>query len=291
MFRSVRRVTAVAGLVGLGVALVVAFWLRSQRDLPVVLLHPEIPAARWQAYLADVAKTRRPRDALAPVAEAFRRVNQAEVAATGPLPTQDGRYVAAVTALHEAAWQFAQRRAPEELIEFGRRRGLLLADRLDAWLTECKRRGVDPSDSLNADTQATREYVAAGGLFVRFAEGAGFIDRHALHAQRLPMMQALFVHHWVSLLGARIDLSDFVRADEHEWLRRWRLEYQLAAPLDRRLEAADGLRNIGRYPADLNAGALLYLAGRYVDAARRLEGLTDPRAVSYRRMALRAASK
>lgn len=287
-----RRIAPVVGLVALGLALVAFFWMRTQRDVKVQLVHPEISAARWSAYLADIAKARRPTKQLAPVVAAFEAVNRAEVeadAAPGRLPHTDPDYVAAVAAFQEAAWQFTQRRTTAELLEFGRRRGLLLADRLDAFLGDCKARGVDPAESLRATTAPTRAYVAAGGVFVRFAQATGFVDGYALRAERLPMMQALFIHHWVSLLAPRIDLHDFVRADEREWLARWRLEFQTGTTISRRLEAADALRAVSGYPADLNAAALLYGAGRYVDAARRLEGLADPRAVAWRRMALRAA--
>jgi hypothetical protein len=269
----VRRLAAVTGLVLLGISLVVVYWLRTQRDVTVELVHPDVPAERWNAYMKAVSAARDPAKALAPVVAAFEHVNRVEVAA--------------VAALGEAAWQYAQRRSTEELLDLGRRRGLLLASRLDTYLEECARRRVEPGASLGGDDVATRAYVDAGGAFVRFAEHGGFIEGGKLRADRLPLMQALFVHHWVGLLNARIDLHDYVRADEREWLLRWRVEWQTGVPLERRLAAADALRRVKSYPADLNAGVLLYLAGRRAEAARRLEGLTSPRAVSYRRMALR----
>ena len=285
-----RRVAAVTGLVLLGISLVVVYWLRTQREVPVELVHPEVAPERWQAYLEAVDGARDPAEAVAPVAAAFERVNRAEVAADaapGRLPHQDPAYAAAVVALGEAAWQYAQRRSTEELLDLGRRRGLLLATRLDAYLEDCARRRVDPTAALDGTDDTTRAYVAAGGAFVRFAEQGGFIEDGKLRAERLPLMQALFVQHWMGLLSARISLHDYVRPDEREWLLRWRVEWQTGVSLDRRLAAADALRAVKGYPADLNAGALLYLAGRKGDAARRLEGLTTPRAVAYRRMALR----
>ena len=104
---------------------------------------------------------------------------------------------------------------------------------------------------------------------------------------RLPFLQALFVHHWLSLLRPALHLDGFVRADEREWLHRWRLEFQTGGHLGRRLAAADALRAVAGYPADLNAAALLYQTGRFGDAARRLTGLTSPRAVAWRRLAER----
>ncbi len=286
-----RRTLSLAGLTVLGVALVAAYWLRTHRDVAVALIHPEIPAADWQGYLEAVAAAPVP-EAIRPVALAFERVNRAEVAAgaaPGHLPQSNPAYAEAVAALGEAAWQYAQVRTTAELLDLGRRRGLLLADRLDTYLTDCARRGVDPLTSLTDDHPTTRAYVAAGGAFVRFAEGGGFVVDGHLRAELLPLMQALFVQHWLGLLDRRLSLHDFVRPEEREWLLRWRVEWQSGATLDRRLEAADALRTLAGYPADLNAAVLLYHAGRFPDAARRLEALTDPRAVSYRRMALRAA--
>ncbi len=287
-----RRAAAVTGLVLLGISLVVVYWLRTQRDVTVELVHPDVSAERWSAYLEAVRSARDPAKALAPVVAAFEHVNRVEVAAgagPGRLPHENPAYAAAVTTLGEAAWQYAQIRSTEELLDLGRRRGLLLASRLDTYLEDCARRRVDPSAALRGDEAATRAYVDAGGVFVRFAEQGGFIEDGKLRAERLPLMQALFVHHWIGLMSARVDLHDYLRADEREWLLRWRVEWQTGVSLDRRLAAADALRTVKSYPADLNAGALLYLAGRRAEAAKRLDGLTSARAVSYRRMALRTS--
>ena len=83
-------------------------------------------------------------------------------------------------------------------------------------------------------------------------------------------------------------VDEQVWPEERAWLLRWRVEYQPGGQVDEQVAAADELAVVAGYPVDLNAGVVLFRAGRYAEAARRFARSTHPRAVAYRRMAERA---
>ncbi len=281
----VRPPLAVAGLVLVGVLVGSLALLQAQREVPVEMFHPEIDPARFAAWLEAVRAAPEPTaEDMAPVVDAFVALNRAEVEANarpGALPHDDHAYAAALDALRARAEGFANIRGPEALMWLGRRRGLVLAGALREWLKVAAATRLDPAEALS--DERARPYVDAGGAFVRFAESGGFVEAGALREDRLPMLQALFAHHWAGLVGPRVPLEAQLRADEREWTLRWRVELQEAAPLERRLAAAEALEAVPGYPAKINAAVLLYRAGRATQASPRREGRAGPRAVVYRR--------
>ena len=257
----------------------------SQRPTAVELIHPDVPAEAWTAYVTQV-KASPPPDA-EPLLAAFVAANRAEAAA-GPMPINSADYLRAAQALERAAWNFIQLRPPADFLRVGRYQGLQLIERLRAFLAECAQRGTQPADALAAaqPSKITQAYIDAGGAFVHFAEAGGFIRDGALVETHLPFLQALFIDHWISPLNHQRPMRSLLESDEHRWLLQWKVEWQSAGDLDRRVAAADRLaKSRADYPAQLNAGVLLYHAGRYADAAERFTQSAHPRAQAYLRQA------
>lgn len=287
-----RKPLAITGLAVLAIAVGLSAWLWTRRDVEVVLVHPEIPPERWQAYLQAVQQAAPPpAEAVNPLLTAVAAHNRAEVhhglAADGATLARLG---AASNTLSEAAWQFIQARTPEEYLQLGRLRGLELIDRLEALLAHVAQ-GNEPLPTVLAAADpppVVRQYIEAGGAFVLFAEQGGFVEGGRLVPHRISLLQALFIHHWLAPLRHRYAPLGFVRADEQEWLQRWRAEWQRDGSLPARLRAIEALRGVTGYPADLNAGVLLYQAGRFAEAAEHFARAAGPLATRYRRMAERA---
>lgn len=287
-----RRTLAVVGLVVLIGALVAfGLWRRAQ-VVEVVALHPPVEAAEWAAYLARVRALDPGGEAVVvPLLQDFAALNAAEVASVDP--AGDAGYAAAARAWRVSAARFVDRRGVEAFLDVGRRQGMRLAEKLAALLAWCDARGMAPGEAVRlVDPPAVvAEYVAVGGGFVRFAEAGGLLRDGRLVEARLPFVQALFMEHWVAPLRGRAPVDEFVWPAERVWLLRWRVEYQPGGSVEERVAAADELRVVAGYPADLNAGVVLFGAGRFAEAARRFGRSTHPRAIAYRRMAERAAAR
>lgn len=286
------RPLAVLGLVALLGALVgVGLWRRSQ-TVEVEPLHPPIDDAQWADYLTKVrALDPGPKDIVVPLLDGFAALNAAEVASDDP--PGDSVYAGAARVWIDEASGFARRRGVDAFLAVGRRQGMRLAERLAALLDWCDANDMSPAEAVRmADPPpVVAEYVAVGGGFVRFAEQGGLLRQGRLVEARLPFVQALFIEHWIAPLRGRMPVDEQLWPAERAWLLRWRVEYQPVGQVDEQLAAADELRAVAGYPVDLNAGVLLYRAGRYAEAARRFARSTHPRAIAYRRMAERAAAR
>lgn len=256
-----------------------AWWALSRAPAAIELIRPPIPDADWARYQAAA-------EASAPVkrAEAFLeavvQANRAEVAA-GADPTQSTRFRLAADGLRATAWQFAQRATPEGYMRLGRQRGIALIAALDALLAWCRAQGTTPVAALALDPlpPPVQAYVDLGGGFVRFAEEAGLIVDGAL--TRRPFVQALFLRHWMAPLTQSMPLDAFMTPEERTWYLRWKVEWQAKGSLESRLAAADELRAVAGYPADLNAGVILAQAGRRAEARARFAKAGGERAAAY----------
>lgn len=256
-----------------------AAWYFTRPPAAIELVRPPLASADWDRYRAEVAKTTAP-----PKAEAFLatviEANRAEVNA-GPEPSGAPMLKIAADALRVAAWQYAQRVTPEGYMRLGRQRGVQLIAALDALLEWCRAQGTTPVAALALEPRPApvARYVDLGGGFVRFAEDAGLIVDGAL--KRRPFVQALFLRHWMAPLTQSMPLDAFTTPEERTWYLRWKVEWQTKGQLDSRLAAADELRAVKGYPADLNAGVLLAQAGRKAEARARFEKAGTARAKAY----------
>lgn len=287
-----RRHLAIVGLTALVAGIVLLGVWRAAQDVDPEQLHPPIDPASWTAYLQQVrAITPPPERAVAPLLTAFAELNEAEVRSGDP--GHDPLYAAAALRWRNAADDFVQRRGGADYLDIGRRQGMRLAERLARLLAYCDAHGLSLTEALALPDrpEAVEAYVAVGGGFVRFAADGGLLRDGRLVEERLPFVQALFIEHWVAPLRGRVPLDAHLWPAERAWLLRWRVEYQRAGSLESRLAAADELAGVPDYPAHLNAGVLLYDAGRYAEAARRFAQSSHPQAVAYRRMAERAAER
>lgn len=283
------RTLAVVGLVALiGALLGVGFWRRAQ-NVEVEPLHPVIEAAEWTAYVARLrALPVGPEGVVVPLLTSFAELNAAEVRSEDP--PSDAVYSAAMRRWVGDAVLFAERRGADGFVNEGRRQGMRLAEKLAALLAWCDAEGVSPRDAVRMvdPPGVVVDYIAVGGGFVRFAEQGGLLRQGRLVEARLPFVQALFVEHWIAGVRGRVAVDEQVWPEERAWLLRWRVEYQPGGQVDEQVAAADELAVVAGYPVDLNAGVVLFRAGRYAEAARRFARSTHPRAVAYRRMAERA---
>lgn len=243
------------------------------------LERPPVPALTWAAYVRQVeAAPAIPEARAAPLLAAFERANRAEVESGGEVTAAAAQ---AAAELAENAWQFAQLYTPEVYVALGRRRGLELRTRLDALLAWCRENGKTPAEALALKPTPLEALVAVGGPFLRFAESAGLVAEGRVVPGHEPFLQAVFLQHWIAPLRGRMPLDAWLSGDERTWYLRWKVELQAAAPLDRRLAAADELAVLPDYPADLNAGVLLLQAGRKSEAAERLRRSRHPKAAEY----------
>ena len=217
-----------------------------------------------------------------PLITAVVAANRAEVAA-GADPRSSPAFLAAADAVRTQAWQFAQRTSPEAFMQLGRQRGVAMIAAIEALLAWCDATGTRIADALEMPDPAppVKAYVDLGGGFVRFAETAGFIVDGEL--RDAPFVQALFLRHWMAPLTQSMPMDAFVTRDERTWHLRWKVESQTQGTLDSRLAAAEELRAVTGYPSDLNAGVLLFEAGRIDEARARFEKAGGPRAAAYLR--------
>ncbi len=259
----------------------------SSRTVEPALVHPSIEPAAWDAYVKRVQDGPEPPPNLAaPVLQAFADVNRAEAAAQGD-PAEDLRYLKAAQAMREAAWHLYELRSADEYLQLGRRQAFRLSDAAARLLAHCE--GQPLEACLAAGGPAVVDYVDVGGRFVGHASRMGLVVDGRLVDARIPLLQAVFLQHWMAWVRHRADPSGFLWPAERAWWLRFKVELQTTAPVDERVAAADELRAFGDYPVDLNAGVLLYEAGRFADAARRFQRSPLPQAEAYRRAAARRA--
>ena len=281
-----RRWAAIGGLTLLAAAAYFAVRMWDAREVAVELVRPAVAEAQWEAYVAAVEAGETPAAAAAePLVAAFAAVNAAELSAQ--TAGTDLGYIQASQAMQKAAWTFVQQRSAEEYVQVGRRQAFALADALAGLAAAC---GATPvSDCVRQSAEpAVAAYGRVGGRFVDFAEPAGFMRGNAVVDGQRPFIQALAVRHWMRWVQHEIDLSGYLRGEERAWYLRWRAEQQPNIPLAARLSALDELSGLAGYPAQLNAGVLLYHAGRFEDAAARFAQAKEGRAEGYLRMAERA---
>jgi len=292
MMAPMRRPLAIFGLSVLVASILLLSLWRWGKDVDPVQLHPPVDAAAWTAYLDRLrAVEPPPARAVAPLLDAFGAVNRVEVDSADP--TTDARYAAAANRWRAAAAEFVARRGAADFLNIGRRQGMRLAEHLSALLAWCEANDLSLTAALAlADRPPpVAAYVEVGGGFVRFAAEGGLLRDGRLVEERLPFVQALFIEHWVAPLRGRVPLDAHLWPAERGWLLRWRVEYLRSGRLELRLAAADELAALPDYPAHLNAGVLLYDAGRYAEAAHRFAKSSHPQAVAYRRTAERAAQR
>lgn len=283
-----RHLFAAVGLGLLAAAAVAGSLLWSHRAVDVVLQHPPLDVVAWEAYTRRLRTTPPPTGPLVDeVRAAFVAANRAEVAA-GPAPDKNLTYLGAVQAWERAARTLTHAADTRSYFQLGRWEGLRLVEALNAFLGACAAADTPVIECLEVESPPTptQAYIDAGGAFVRFATAGGFIEDGRLVPERIPMLQAVFLQHWGGVLRTRINVHAHFTAEELEWLNRWRVEWQADAPVDHRVAAAEQLRHLPDYPADLNAGALLYQAGRYAEAAQRFERVDSPLGHKWRRAAL-----
>ena len=276
-----RKLIAAILVVG---ALVGGGWYLTQRAAPLEMVRPPIAPATWQAY-QDAVLASTPVDAKL-LTDAVALANRAEVGA-GADPRNLPSFRAAASAVSTQAWQFVQRTSPEAFMQLGRQRGVALIAALEALLAWSAETGTSTDDALALPSPppVVQTYIDLGGGFVRFAQDAGFIVDGKL--RNAPFVQGLFLRHWMAPLTQSMPLDAFVTREERTWHLRWKVEAQTKGSLESRLAAAEELRKVMGYPADLNAGVLLYQAGRLDEARARLSKASGPKAEAY----LRALSK
>ncbi|MCB9544748.1 MAG: hypothetical protein H6706_02500 [Myxococcales bacterium] len=265
-----RFMVAAIGLLVLGAA-VIFFVNRSGRVEPF-LQEVGFQRPTWAEYEAEVkASPPPPPGAADALLAAFHAVNRAEL--TG------GSAAAAAHATRvEAAWQYTQLRTPEAYVQLGRQQGLLLQTRLEALLAWCRAEGRAVKEALAIDPPppVVAEWLDVGGGFLAQAEEAGLVaDGRVVDVWR-PFIQALFLQHWIAPLRQRLPVDGYLRGPERIWFLRWKVERQQKGSLESRLAAADELRALPDYPADINAGVLLFQAGRLDEAAERFRRANHP---------------
>ncbi len=285
-----RQTLAIAGLVALGLGLVVAFWLRTERDVTVELLRPPITSADFRDYAARVSQEGdTPPQHMTALRSAIIKRNRAEVIAM-PNPTKDVAFLRAAAQLEETAWGFVQERGAAAYLQVGRREALTLVETVDGVLAYCRAesKSLKQVFDMMEPPPIARAYVDQGGAFIRFAERGGFVEDLRLVPERIPMMVALFLQHWLGPLKQRMPQTAALWPIERVWWLRWRVEHQPDAPLERRLAALKELAKVKGYPARLNEGVLLYHAGRFKEAKVLFEQAGGPKGTAYARMAARA---
>jgi hypothetical protein len=286
------RRAAIAGLLGIGLSIPLATWIYAQRSAEIRLLRPPIEATTWTRYAASIDRDVEDPQ-IARVVEALATSGRAEVAAhrAGRPPEEDPALAAAAAKLEAAATGFVDVYGAEAYVDAGRRLAFEFHEALEGLLAHARAEGSSPTEVLGQGAEPVQRYVAIGGGFVFYAERGGFVRDGALNPDLRPMLQAVFLDHWMRPAWRRLNPATALRAEEYEWLLRWRLEWQSTGELDRRLEAADALRGVPGYPADVNAGVLLFQAGRHAEALVRFQKDNRPEAVAYARMAKKLARK
>ena len=282
------------GVVALGVAAVAFSWWRvTHGGGDIALLHPPLPVHEWSDYVARLASTPLPAvPEIASLRAATVRRNRAEAQAlgVGVSPPDDPVYRAAAQAWQQAADRFVQLHGTAAMLQVGRFEGLRLAEALPPVLararTDAERDGLLVAESPSPDVQAC---IDLGGGFLHFVGRGGFLDdRGALREDLRPLLQAVFLGHWGAPLKPRHNLDPQWHTAERAWLSRWKVEWQTDGSLESRVAAADQLRAAAEYPADLNAGVLLFEAGHIDAAMERFGRSTAPEAARYLRIAEKA---
>jgi tetratricopeptide (TPR) repeat protein len=286
-----RKTLAAIGLLAIGLLIAGFGWWRLTREVPVTMVHPGVPPAHWQTYVQGLQGSAPSSGGpMVPLMRAWKALNRAEVAAmlNKQPPTEDAAYRRALSAFELAAVAYEQERGGHALMQVGRWEGLRLIEAIRDLLKYAKHRGAPAETLLAAKADPVQVYIAVGGGFVYYAQRAKLVEAGVLVEARLPMLQALFMEHWQGLLRQRRPLDAQVKPRETEWLMRWRLEFHQNAPVEARLAAAHALDSLEDYPAQLNAGVVLYQAKRYAEALDRFRRSKARLAPVYARMARRA---
>lgn len=272
----------------------VAVWIaRHEASVEVRLVRPPFDEAQWTTYRAEVAPGARAQVALeTQLGEAVSAAHRAELAAVlapNGDPTTDPEVARTARGVQHRALQVVEMHGAERYLDLGRSRGLAL----QAALVELMQVAADRPlrEVLKSDDPRVRAYVDLGGTFALHAHAAGLLGDVGPAPGAGPTLQAVFLDHWSRYVRHRLPVQGYLRADELAWIHRWRLEAQPSASLDDRLSAADALRSLAGYPADLNAGVRLFEAGRFAEAADRFARAGEKQAPAYRAEAERAAAQ
>ncbi len=307
--------------------LVSASWWYVHRVAPVELLHVALAPDAFARYTANIQAQPVPDIAAnQPLLEAFFGLNRAEVEAAnsqqgakpvgrqpgglptperaegaspepGGLPASESGLALRATAWESAVELYLNENTPDLFVALGRKQGLLFVDALGKLLAFCGSTNLTPERCLaeRGDAPAVQAYVPLGGLFVQMAPRGGLMERVEDGAAwrivpgREPLLLAVFLDHWGRAARRSQPVEGFFTADEVAWLNRWKAEFQLEGAVEKRVAAALELSTEPGYPAELNAGVLLYSAGRYAEALPHFRRAKEAEGALYARLAESAA--
>lgn len=246
-----------------------------------------IDGAAWTRYRNEIKGRTPPSDPMAEdMLAALAEVYDHE-ARLGPQVVNSKAHRGAVTRFRDVAQAWIDLRGPEGYVELGRHQGLALWESLPAVLTAAETEGVTPAAMIQRASPPpdVARYIAAGGGFLHFAETGGFVVGGRLVEEMAPLAQGLFMDHWLAPMRSKAAVDGQLRAEERRWLYQWRVEHQQGGHPARKLAAVEALSRDPAYPADHNAGVILFQAGHYAEAAARFERSQQPHAQTYAAMA------
>jgi hypothetical protein len=268
------------------VAAAAALFLLWDRPGPARVVEPArtaIDQAAWRAYVKRVTAATTPAGPeVVAVTEAMAAVN-AIVARLGTDALVDDGYRRAGKTFRDEARRWIELRGPEGYVGLGRKIGLTLLARIPPVLEEAEMSGA-PLETFLARAEpspAVAAYIEVGGGFLRSAGREGFVRHGALVDAMAPLLQGLFMDHWLAPLRDVAAVDGQLRPEERRWLYQWRAEYQRQGSPKRKLAAIDALARGGDYPAHLNAGVVLFRAGRHAEAVDRFSRSGHPHAPAF----------
>ncbi len=255
-------------------AVAIGWWtLRAPTSPEMTMQLTPINGAAWAKYRAAAIGRTAPSGPLAEkTVAASAQVNALE-ARLGRAALKSPDYHRAVKRFRAAARAWIELEGPEAYVALGRHQGIALWSSLPAVLAAARTAGVAPGVIIEtaASPPGVVEYIALGGGFLRFAESGGFIKGARRVDGMAALAQGLFMDHWLAPMRAETAVDGQLLPDERRWLHQWRVEYQRGGDADRKLSAIAALSRGASYPADHNAGVVLFRAGRYAEAAARFE--------------------
>jgi len=247
--------------------------LRDSSSPAILVQRTPIDTETWDRYHREISAKASPTGLrVDKTMEALVRVNTLE-ARLGQKALKAPEYHRAVKAFRDAARAWIELDGPEGYVALGRHQGIALWASLPRVLALARAKGVRPGVLIASTSPSAPvvEYVARGGGFIRFAQSGGFLSDGVRVDAMAPLAQGLFMDHWLAPMRSRSAVDGQLRPEERRWLHQWRVEYQSGGDADRKLEAIEALSRGHDYPADFNAGVVLFLADRYAEAEARFE--------------------
>ncbi len=251
---------------------------------------PELPAADWQAFKAEVAThpitASESLDRLLAAAKAKDRL-EARLAVKGTDPRLDADYIMAHSALQNAALDHAHFRAPEEFTRVGRARSIQMIQRFEALLAWCRKEGTTPKAALALDPwpPVVAQAVELSGSLALFGEQSGLLDGARPVGQFQPLLHGIYMEQWIGLTQRKFPTRPFITSKERQWFLRWQVERNQGGSVESRVKAAEQLKKVPGYPAELNAGVLLFNGGFTAKAAQHFARSKHPKAAEYAKTA------